>query len=159
MGHPVGTDRFQDCCEMKSIRFWGWNVCTLAKDDLNGMLDTLNEAYVWDAIAIHEDLKSNQQGTFRIKNSWAVIGPSRGRGARMLLLAPRLGSLLRRTCLDECSVVQKWDSPPFVRVFLISSGPCPWSDCVSVCCGPFSCYPRADLPRPQSDLPAGCGGS
>ena len=58
----MGTDRFQDCCEMKSIRFWGWNVCALAKDDLNGILDTLNEECVWDAIAIQEGLKGNPAG-------------------------------------------------------------------------------------------------
>ena len=39
-------------------------------------------------------LKGNQQGTIRIKrikNSWAIVGPSRGRGAPMLLVSS-LGS-------------------------------------------------------------------
>ena len=52
----------------------------LLKDDLNGILDTLNEECVWDGIAIQEGLKGHPQGTFRIKNSWVIVGPSRGRG-------------------------------------------------------------------------------
>ena len=113
----MGTDRFQDCCEAKSIRFWGWNVCTLAKDDLSGILDTLNEEYVWDGIAIQEGLKGHPQGTFRIKNSWIIVGPSRGRGAPMLLLAPLLGSRLRRTWTDECFVIAEIGCSPPLCVF------------------------------------------
>ena len=81
------------------------------------ILDTLNEEYVWDGIAIQEGFKGHPQGTFRIKNSWAIVGPSRGRGAPMLLLAPRLGSRLRRTWLDECFVIAEIGCSPPLCVF------------------------------------------
>ena len=42
----MGPDRFQECCEMRRVRFSGWNFCALAQDGLCEILDALSEEYM-----------------------------------------------------------------------------------------------------------------
>ena len=97
------------------MHVFSWNMCGVSKVDLDDFVDSLNANLPWDVVCIQEGLRNVTAGTFSFHNHWRVQCSSGMRGSTMVLLHPRLGQRVRRTCQGaDYSIVELAVSPPLL---------------------------------------------
>ena len=103
----------------QGLAIWSLNTCSLKPDDLIPLAHSFSDSVRWDALCIQEGVRHREEGV-EVEEGFTIITGKRSHvGAPHLILAPRLGSRLRKWHLHTHYIIASFGTTPPVVIFTL----------------------------------------